>query len=113
MIRQACSPQSIRPAGFSLLELIAVITIMGVLVLVVTQRISVSGVKAKAECCKQYQAELNRALERYNFETGDFPATLDDLGNSEYYPESVPHCPVTAKPYQIDAATGRIQHPAH
>lgn len=104
--------RTLRP-GFSLLELIAVITIMGVLVGIAVQRISISGVVAKGECCRKYRVDLNQAIERYRFENGKLPESLAVIGNSDIYPESIPSCPVTGQTYILDEDIGRISHADH
>jgi general secretion pathway protein G len=98
--------------GFSLLELLAVITILGILAATVMSRLSTQAFDAKKKCCLQYQRDLNAAMEHFHFEHGNFPAQLDNL-HPTYYPESIPICPVTKLPYQIDAATHRIEGHHH
>ena len=53
--------------GFSLLELLAVVTILGIIAAVVIPRISVSAGTAKANANAQNIAEINSAVERWYF----------------------------------------------
>lgn len=96
--------------GFSLLELLAVVTILGVIAAVVIPRISSSKAAAQAEANRQNIAEINSAVERWYFDTGSFPANdLSDIGTDpNYFPEGLPVNPVTGSAYTLDATTHRV-----
>lgn len=98
------SSKSLR--GFSLLELLAVVTILGIIALVVIPRISVSSTTAKNNACFQNKAEINSAVERYYFDNGTVPANLAALNS--YFPDGVPTCPVSSNAYTLDGTTGRV-----
>lgn len=66
-----------RRAGFSLLELIAVVTILGIIAAVVIPRISSSATSAGVKADQQSAAEMRSALERYKFDTGAYPTGTD------------------------------------
>jgi general secretion pathway protein G len=100
--------RSARRRGFSLLELLAVITILGILASVVIPRIGGQTQNAKKQCCAQYVGDLNSAIERYYFAEGSWPTQLSDLENNDYYPEVVPPCPVSNTTYTIDSTTHRV-----
>lgn len=95
-----------RPDGFSLLELIAVITILAVIALIVIPRITNSASTAKSNACYQNKAEINRAVEEYYFNTGSLPADISALSAS--FPEGVPTCPVSGAAYFLNATTKRV-----
>lgn len=99
-----------RRRGFSLLELLAVVTILGVIASVVIPRITSSKVAAQAEVNKQNIAEINSAVERWYFENGDWPEDdLTDIAKDlNYFPEGIPVNPVTGNVYQLDATTHRV-----
>jgi prepilin-type N-terminal cleavage/methylation domain-containing protein len=92
--------------GFSLLELLAVVIILGVIAAVVIPRISYSSVTAKQNACFQNKAEINSAVERYYFDNGSLPADTSALG--AYFPDGVPVCPVSGNAYGLDATTKRV-----
>jgi prepilin-type N-terminal cleavage/methylation domain-containing protein len=95
--------------GFSLLELLAVVTILGIIAVVVVPRLGSSTATAKTKMCYQYKGDLNAAAEKYLFNEGKLPTKLSDLeSNPEYFSEPIPLCPVTKKPYSFDSKTGRI-----
>ena len=96
--------------GFSLLELLAVVTILGIIAVVVVPRISVSSTKAKTEANKQNKAEINSAVERWYFEKGTYPAAnLSDIGaDANYFPSGIPTNPVDGSVYTLNATTNRV-----
>lgn len=98
-----------RREGFSLLELLAVVTIIGVIAALTIPRISSSTDTAKEKCSTQYRADLNASLEKYYFDTNTFPADLNTLYTTGYYSEPIPLDPVTNQPFQLDASTGRVK----
>ncbi len=99
-------------AGFSLLELLAVVTIIGIIAAMAISRVSAQAFDAKKKCCLQYTGDLNSAIEHFHFDRGGFPTQLSEL-EGEFYPEAIPACPVTNLPYQIDASSNRIQGHNH
>jgi prepilin-type N-terminal cleavage/methylation domain-containing protein len=103
---------SIRRPAFTLLEMLAVITIIGILAGLVISRVSVQAFEAKKKCCLQYKGDLNAAIEHFHFEQGTFPNDLSDLQGT-YYPESIPQCPVDSAPYVMDPLSHRIQGHDH
>lgn len=98
-----------RPA-FSLMELIAVVVILGILAALVLPRLMSSSDSAKENTCAHNRAEINITVERYYMHTGNWPA--DDLSDIaldlEYFPDGVPTCPVSGANYRLDSATHRV-----
>ncbi|QDV44227.1 Type II secretion system protein G precursor [Stieleria neptunia] len=100
----------VKRSGFSLLELLAVVTILAVIAAVVVPRISSSKVAAQQEVNKQNMAEINAAVERWYFQKGSYPQlNLSDIAaDVNYFPEGIPKNPVDNSSYQLDAATHRV-----
>ncbi len=92
-------------AGFSLLELLAVVTILGIIAAVVIPRVSVSADTAKTNAHKQNISEINSAVERWYFEKGAWPATdLSDIGkDANYFPNGIPANPTGGAAYSLNA----------
>ncbi|MBC8352935.1 MAG: type II secretion system protein [Planctomycetes bacterium] len=105
-----------RTLGFSLLELLAVVTILGIIAVVVIPRIAVSSSTAKTNAQAQAVSEINGALERYYFDNNSFPGTLPVLWTAtnpdgqRYFPDGTPTNPKTAKvgDFTYTASTGRV-----
>jgi len=81
--------------AFTLLELMAVVIILGIVALVLIPRISASSAAAKESACFQNKAEINAAVERYYFENGSLPNNINDIDNPSYFPDGLPNCPVS------------------
>lgn len=101
--------RSLARRGFSLLELLAVVTILGIIAVVVIPRISVSSSTAKANANNQNKSEINSAVERFYFTNGTWPANdLSDIGaDPNYFPNGLPTNPVDGSAYTLNAATHR------
>ncbi len=68
-----------RERGFSLIEIIIVITIIGLIVAWAGNRIFGQGDKAKAGIAKSRIAELSAQLDLYKLETGRYPTSAEGL----------------------------------
>ncbi len=104
------SNQPAKRRGFSLLELLAVVTILGIIAVVVVPRISVSSTTAKQKEDAQNKAEINSAVERWYFEKGTWPANnLSDIrADINYFPQGLPTNPITGAAYTLNATTHRV-----
>ena len=94
--------------GFSLLELLAVTTIIGIIASVVLPRIGESASNAKGKVCLEYKAQLNVAAEKFFLANGRAPTVVDQLQDEKYYGFTVPACPVDGIAYRLDPITGRV-----
>lgn len=103
--RKLVAGKKAKRAGFSLLELLAVVTILGIIAAVVIPRVSVSADTAKSNAHKQNIAEINSSVERWYFEKGAWPAAdLSDIGaDANYFPNGVPKNPTSGGSYTLDA----------
>ena len=99
-----------RSGGFSLLELLAVVTILGIIAAILVPRVTVSSLTSKQKVRDHQKATINAAVERYYVEVGTWPANdLSDIGaNVTYFPEGVPPNPVDGSAYSLNATTHRV-----
>jgi prepilin-type N-terminal cleavage/methylation domain-containing protein len=106
----AMNRRATSPAAFSLMELLAVVVILGILAALILPRVSTGTDTAKIKTCVHNRAEINITVEQYFMNTGNWPAMdLSDIGaDINYFPDGLPTCPVTGAPYRIDATTHRV-----
>jgi general secretion pathway protein G len=97
--------------GFSLMELLAVVTILGIIAALVLPRVVSSSDVAKAKSCAHNRAEINIAVERWYIHNGVWPANdLSDIAaDGNYFPEGLATCPVSGDAYQLDGTVHRVQ----
>ncbi len=76
--------------GFSLLELMVVITILGILSVMVVPRLMDIPKKARVAAAKQQIADLGMALEMYSSDNGNYPTTEQGLDALINKPSSEP-----------------------
>jgi general secretion pathway protein G len=110
MRRERLRTIKIQQRGFSLLELLLVVTLIGILASTIVSRMSSNTDVAKNRSCSHIRANLNSAIERWYIENGDWPAAdLSDIGaDINFFPSGLPVCPVTGSAYTMDLATQRI-----
>ena len=97
-------------AAFSLLELLAVVTTLGIIAALILPRVVVSTDKTKEATCYHSRGVINTAVEQYYIHTGTWPA--DDLSDIaadlNYFPSGIPVCPSSGQPYRLDPMTHRV-----
>ncbi len=105
-----------RHSGFSLLELLAVVTILGIIAAMIIPRVSSSSNTARQNVHAQNKAEINSAVERFFVDTGSWPANdLSDMvppTSYDYFPDGLPANPIDpSTAYTIDGTTHRCNTP--
>jgi len=101
--------------GFTLLELLIVVVILGIIAAVIVPRFTVSAADAKKNACAQNVANINTQVERWYFEKGSWPAAdLSDIAaDTTYFPDGITTCPVAGTAYALDATTHRVTGHSH
>jgi prepilin-type N-terminal cleavage/methylation domain-containing protein len=100
--------------GFTLVELLIVVLIIGALAAIAIPRISSSASTAKINACKTNIDVINTQIELYNANTGSWPATLDVVTqNTTYFPDGEPVCPVDDTAYANILVNNRVDTTGH
>ncbi len=96
--------------GFSLLELLAVVTILGIIAAIIVPRVAVSSATAKQKVRDHHAATINAAVERFYVDNNVWPANdLSDIGaDITYFPDGLPVNPVDGSAYSLNATTHRV-----
>jgi len=96
--------------GISLLELMAVVAILGVVAAVIIPSVTGSSDSANIAACYVYKGDIEIQSELWNHNTGGFPAaTLAAIGlDTDYFPGGPPTCPVDDTKYTINPTTGLV-----
>ena len=99
-----------RRAGFSLMELLAVVTILGIIAAIIVPRVTVSNDTAKTKVNTHNKATINAAVERWYIEKGTWPANnLSDIGaDVNYFPDGLPKNPINNSSYTLNPTTRRV-----
>ena len=99
-----------KKGGFSLLELLAVVTILGIIAAIIVPRVTVSGDTAKQRVRDHHKATINAAVERWYIDKNSWPANdLSDIAaDVNYFPDGIPTNPVDSSAYTLNATTHRV-----
>jgi prepilin-type N-terminal cleavage/methylation domain-containing protein len=102
--------RGLKKRGFSLLELLAVVTILGIIAAIIVPRVTVSSATAKTKVRDHHKATINAAVERFYIDNGTWPANdLSDIGaNVNYFPDGLPTNPIDGTGYSLNATTHRV-----
>ena len=99
--------------GFTLVELMIVVLILGTLAAVAIPRIMGGAQTGRDNACETNVNQINRFLEVYYEDTGSWPATLEDfLENTVYFPDGPPECPCGAQ-YQWKSGKAEYRVKGH
>jgi competence protein ComGC len=99
--------------GFTLVELLVVVLILGALAFIAIPRIGQSSTTAKKNACSTNVDLLNSQIELYYANNGSFPAALTNItGDANYFPDGAPVCPFGTT-YSYSATTHRVADHSH
>ena len=100
--------------GFTLVELLVVVLILGALAAIAIPRISQSAELAKINACKTNVDLVNSQIELYYANTGGWPVDLGAVtDNEDYFPDGAPECPYDETSYAYSTDTHRIAEHNH
>ena len=96
--------------GFSLIESLAVVAILGIMAGVVLFRFAASSDTSKKNACYVNKGEIELQAQLWYRNKAKWPnANLKNIGsNLDYFPEGLPRCPVDGSSYRFDPATQRV-----
>lgn len=101
--------------AFSLMEMLAVITILGMLAALIVPRVSGVSDESKRQSCFVLKGDIEVQVQRWWRENGGAPASnlADIYADIDYFPEGVYTCPVDGSAYTIDTTTGEVVGHTH
>jgi type II secretory pathway pseudopilin PulG len=96
--------------AISLMELMAVLVILGVLAALVIPRLANHQVAGKKSACQAHKGDIELQAKLWRRNNGAYPlANLSDIGaDTTYFPSGLPVCPVDGTTYTIDTTTGCV-----
>lgn len=94
--------------GFTLVELLVVVLVLGALATIALPRVVASADTAKEKACQSNIDIINTQLELYNAMTGGYPKTIDVIAkNPDYFPDGVPVCALNGK-YSLNSSSRAV-----
>lgn len=95
-------------AAFSLLELLLVITLIGIIATLVVPRVTSSSDAARDKLRESHITQMNALIEQYTLDNDGPPTDLTDLAPT-YLPEGLPTDPDGGS-YALNSTTHRVDY---
>jgi len=96
-------------SGFTLIELMIVLSIVGILLTIAEPQLKRSLIRARESVLKEDLFQMRDAIDQYYSDNGKYPATLQDLFKSQEgtksYLRDIPKDPFTGNPDWITVAS--------
>ena len=100
--------------GFSLVELMIVVLILGALAAIAVPRILGGATQAKINACATNIDLINSQIELYYANEGAYPTDLAALtADTDYFPDGAPVCPFGVAYANTLTATNRLDTTGH
>jgi len=96
--------------GFTMLEMVVVIVVVGIISSIAIPAIMMTRRQAKIQACWANKATINAQVELWHARKGTWPFfMMFDIGSdSDYFPDGLPKCPVNGTPYWLNPFTHRV-----
>jgi len=97
------------------MELLLVVTIMGIIAMIAVPRLATSGDQTKANSCFATKGMVEVQAELWFRNKGVAPAAnlSDIMAAPAYFPDGALTCPVDGTAYQLDTTTLRVNGHTH
>ena len=86
-----------RDRGFTLIELMIVMTIVGILASIAVPNYKWGIIKAKEAVLSESLYGINSAIDQFYADQGKYPDSLDELVTKHYFNRALPKDPITGK----------------